>query len=166
VVEDALGTDVQLTLSKLSDPAATGRFQNATVPRLFDEIKRLGNEQLTQEIETHLAVFEAACKPIRARRDRLIAHNDLSTVLPDGSRARLPDPTVQEIESALAPLRKFMNAIERTFCDAETAYEHFISREDGEDLVLLLKMARRYQELQRDGSIPLDDLRKFGYTDD
>jgi AbiU2 len=38
VVEDALGTDVQLALSKLSDPPTMRGFQNATLPRLFDEI--------------------------------------------------------------------------------------------------------------------------------
>jgi hypothetical protein len=125
----------------------------------------MGNDRLTREIESHLTAFMAACKPIRERRDRLIAYSDLPTVLKDGSRTLVPEPTVQEIEAALAPLRDFMNALEGAFCQVETAYEHFISREDGDDLVLLLQMARRYMELQQAERIPWDDLQQSEYRD-
>jgi hypothetical protein len=164
IIEDALGTDVQLTLAKLSDPAALGRHHNATLRRLFDEVACLGNDPLTQSSQGYLNAFETACQPIRDRRNRLIAHSDLSTVLKDGRRASLPEPTVQEIEAALEPLRDFMNAIERAFCGVETAYEFFISREDGDDLALLLKMAHRYMKLREAGNIPWDDLQESEYS--
>jgi hypothetical protein len=165
VVEDALGTDVQLTLSKLSDPAATGGRPNATIPRLFDEVMRMDNDSLTQAINVHLTAFNAACYPIRERRNRLIAHSDLSTVLKTDSRPPLPDPTVNEVEAALTALRDFMNAIALAFGEAATAYEHFISRHDGDDLVLLLRMANRYRELQEVERIPWDDMQHAGYRD-
>jgi hypothetical protein len=165
VVEDALGTDVQLTLSKLSDPAAKGRYQNATLPRLFDEVALMTNDPLIGEIEAHLKAFNAACNPIRERRDRLIAHSDLSTVLGDSNRPLLSEPTVNEIEAALTPLRDFMNAIALAFGETATVYEHFISREDGDDLVLLLKMAHRYMDLQKADRIPWDDWQQSGYRD-
>jgi AbiU2 len=165
VVQDALGTDVQLTLSKLSDPATTKGRQNATLPRLFDEVAQIGNDRLKQKLEIHLTAFQVACKPIRERRDRLIAHSDLPTILKNSNRPPVPELTRKEIEAALAALRDFMNAIEGTFSDTSTGYEHFISREDGDDLVLLLKMARRYIELQQAGRIPWDDLKQSEYGD-
>jgi hypothetical protein len=165
VVQDALGTDVQLTLSKLSDPATTKGRQNATLPRLYDDVAQMGNDRLTQTLKIHLAAFEVACKPIRERRDRLIAHSDLPTILKTGKRPPVPEITLKQIEAALAPLRDFMNVIEGTFSDTSTAYEHFISREDGDDLVLLLKMARRYIQLQQAELIPWDDLKQSEYGD-
>jgi len=166
VVEDGIGTDIQLTLAKLSDPPAMGGYQNATLSRLLEDVARItGNDPLVSRIESYLAEFRAACGPIRDRRNRLIAHSDLSTVLKDGSRPALPAPTIQEIEVALLALRNFMNTISRVFGETETAFEHFLSREDGDDLVHLLKMGQRYNRLQESGGIPWNDLEQSEYRD-
>ena len=41
VVEDGIGTDIQLTLAKLSDPPAMGGYQNATLSRLLEDVARI-----------------------------------------------------------------------------------------------------------------------------
>jgi hypothetical protein len=48
-------------------------------------------------------------------------------------------PSRQEIEEALAALRNFMNLIQGHCADSSTAYEHFISRGGGEDLMEILR---------------------------
>ncbi len=58
-----------------------------------------------------------------------------------------------------------MNAIALAFGEAAIAYENFVSRDDGDDLVFHLKMARRYLELQETERIPWDDLKKSEYWD-
>jgi hypothetical protein len=71
---------------------------------------------------------------------------------------------VNEVEEALRALRDFMNAIASAFGEAATAYERFISRDDGEDLVLLLRMAHRYRQLQDMEHTPWDDIRGAAET--
>jgi hypothetical protein len=66
---------------------------------------------------------------------------------------------VGQIRAPLKALSDVMNAIEGYFTDSETAYELFSSRGAGADaLIGLLKMGLRYEELQRQELIPIEDV--------
>ena len=159
VIQDALVTDVQLTLSKLSDPAKTGAKTNATTEHLLDEICGLGWPQPTDALRLLWQAFVDSCATVRLSRNKMIAHLDRATALQTGVTAALPTTTVGEISTALAALAAFMNGVAEYFGEAPTGYELFIMRgEGGDDLVYVLRMAERYQTLQGEGKIPLDDV--------
>lgn len=156
-IEDAISTDIQLTLSKLSDPAQSGANENATVGYLLDEIQRLRGPSPIDELQHLCGTFTTSCQPIRARRNKMIAHADRAIAL--RTAAPPPDATVGQVNGALLALRDFMSAVAICLDEPPTAYEHFIMRgEGGDDLVSLLRMAERYQVLQTEGTIPWSDL--------
>jgi hypothetical protein len=53
-----------------------------------------------------------------------------------------------------------MNALQRKFTDAETAYGEFVLTTDGDLLLSVLKQGLRYQELVAVGAVDWDDLRQ------
>ena len=75
---------------------------------------------------------------------------------------QISGPSRQEIEDALGALRQLMIPVDAHFTGSETAYELFISRDDGDSLVLILKQGLRYQELTKTEQIPITDLKNFG----
>jgi hypothetical protein len=159
VIQDALATDIQLTLSKLSDPAESHGKANATAEHLLNEIRSLRTPASVDGLHRLLQSFIDACKPIRAARNKMIAHLDRATALQTGQVTGVPSTTVAQVHEALRALRNFMNAAAEYLGEAPTAYELFITRgEGGDDLVSLLRMAERYQILQKEEKIPWDDL--------
>jgi hypothetical protein len=157
VIQDALATDIQSTLSKLSDPATTFKRENATVHHLLNEIEKLNEPALIAKLLPLYKTFSDACEPERESRNKVIAHIDRDIAL---LKVTLPQVvTVGVTEAALKALASFMNAVQSHFEDAETGYEHFGMRGAGaDDLVQLLKMAERYQTLQEEGKIPWEAL--------
>jgi hypothetical protein len=159
VIQDALATDIQLTLSKLSDAAESNGKTNATAEHLVDEIQSLRTDAPVDGLRGMLHSFIDACKPIRATRNKMIAHLDRATALQTGQLKGVPNTTVAQVNEALRALRNFMNAAAEYLGEVSTAYEHFITRgEGGDDLIALLRMAERYQVLQQEEKIPWDDL--------
>lgn len=159
VIQDALATDIQLTLSKLSDPAESHGNANATAEHLLNEIRSLRTPASVNVLHRLLQSFIDACRPIRAARNKMIAHLDRATALQTGQVTGVPSTTVAQVHEALRALRNFMNAAAEYLGEAPTAYELFITRgEGGDDLVSLLRMAERYQILQKEEKIPWDDL--------
>jgi hypothetical protein len=156
VVQDALATDIQLTLSKLADSSETFRNANATVERLFNEIEPFCTPEVASILKRLCGRFKDACAPIQKRRNKIIAHTDRDIAL--SKVAAPPDVTVAQITEALSALSDFTNAIQAHFEDSQTAYGHFGMRGAGAvDLVCLLRMADRYQVLKKDGKIPWND---------
>ena len=161
VIQATLLDDVQLTLSKLADPAATGSKANATLERLISEMATLSERPLIDKLKELLIEFRGSCGQIKRRRNTQIAHYDHATLLQQySSGSTVPlGPSRQEIEDALGALRRFMEPIESYLTSSATAYRRFVSRADGEALILVLQQGLRYQELQNNGVIPWDDLR-------
>lgn len=157
VLQNVLVDEVQLTLSRLSDPARTGRRENLTLETLLERIERLDIPSLTAELRSRLAAYRLTCEAIVVRRNKRIAHYDLDThTSPD--RENLQGPSRAEIEAALDSLRVFMRTVYQHFEDSYMAYEHFATLNDAEGLLRAVAQALRYQELQETGRIPDDDL--------
>ncbi|MGJ0490378.1 hypothetical protein [Methylobacter sp.] len=159
ILQNLLLHDVQLSLSKIGDPAGGGGRQNLTLRRLQLALKDAGEHEVADKMEPLLAAFESSCEKVRHRRNKWIAHNDLLTKL--SARATpLAGPSRDEIEGALVALREVMNCVELHYTESQTAYEHFVMNEDGEHLVAALARAKRYRELVAEGGIPRDDFRR------
>lgn len=158
VIQDVLATDIQLTLSKLADPGKTFGKNNASIEHLLNEIEPFCTPETAGNLRRLSQRFKDACVPVQKRRNKLIAHTDRDIAL--NKVAAPPDVNVTQITEALKALADFMNAVQAHFENSETGYEHFGMRGAGaEDLVWLLRMAERYQLLQKDGTISWDDLR-------
>lgn len=67
--------------------------------------------------------------------------------------APIPASSRREIEEALVALRAFMNALQRKFTDAETAYGEIALTTDGDQLLSVLRRGLRYRELAAAGVV-------------
>ncbi len=161
IFQQLLLHDVQLTLSKIGEPAGKGDRKNLTLRRLQQTLRNAGDSAIADAMEIPLGRFEVASQKLVHRRNKWIAHSDLETRL--SSRVSpLAGPSRQEIEDSLSPLREAMNCVELKFTGSRTVYEHFVMNQDGEHLLSSLVRAKRYSELVKEGGIPRDDIcRRF-----
>ena len=160
VLSQTLLHEVQLSLSKLGDPAESrGRKQNLTLRALQQAIATSTQlPRLSTEIAAHMDAFDAACEQVRVRRNTWIAHFDRQTML-ESVVTPLEGPSRSEIELALSALRDVMNSIEFHFSGATTAYELFAMTADGDALLSALMQGIRYKQLVKEKVIAHDDLR-------
>jgi hypothetical protein len=159
VLQDVLLHDVQLSLSKLGDPAGSGSRENMTLEALHQVLQTSGETLAADKMKASMQRFAMACIKIRHRRNKWIAHFDRSTMLNDDVIPRM-GPSREEIESALAALRKAMNCISLHYAETTISYEHFSMQADGEALIQSLRRGLRYRELVDEGIVGRDDYRK------
>ena len=127
----------------------------ATLETLICEVAAAEGSEIPG-IRDGLEKYRRSCKNIKVRRDKYLAHYDYEAIVNNAS-APLDDPSRREIEQTLAALRSFMSAVESHFGEVPTMFEHFVSRNDGTDLVCWLKRGWRHRELEESGQIgPLD----------
>lgn len=157
ILQDVLLHDVQLSLSKIGDPASKGKHANLSLRRLHDVLKDAGEDQVASKLKPLLGDFDTACEQIRYRRNKWIGHNDLVTRI-SGQSTPLLDASRAEIESALSALRDAMNCIGQHYTGTPTRYQEFVMNQDGEHLVVALAQARRYRELIETGKLDLSEL--------
>jgi AbiU2 len=159
ILQDLLLKDVQLSISRLADRAGKGNRRNLSLRRLQADLCAVGEVALANSLESLLTRFEVSCSQILDRRNKWIAHSDLETML--AARAvPLSGPSRAEIEAALAALRQALDCVGIHYTGSTIAYEHFVMRSDGADLLMEIGRAKRYRLLVADGTIPRDDLRR------
>ena len=151
--------DVQLSLSKLGDPAGSGSRKNMTLKALHQQLQASGEALAADKMKASMQKFAVACVKIRHRRDKWIAHFDRSTMLNDDVIPRM-GPSREEIESALEARREAINCISFHYTGTTMRYEHFSMQADGEALIQSLRRGLRYRELVNEGAVTRDDYRK------
>jgi hypothetical protein len=154
-LQNILVDEVQLTLSRLADPARTGRSENLTLATLLEGIERLEIAFLAEELRTQLAAHRQACEAIVRRRNTRIAHYDRNT---HAGGEPLDGPSRAEIETALDRLRAYMRTVYQHFENSDMRYDLFVMHDDAESLLRTVSQALRYRELQDAGRISDDDL--------
>lgn len=159
ILQSLLLHDVQLTLSKIGDPAGEGSRANLTLRRLQVELQATGEAALADRLDPLLKEFEDSSIQLRRRRNKWIAHSDLATKLSARAIA-LSGPSREEIEAALTALRTVMNCVSMHYTESQIAYEVFLMSDDGDHLLWALARAKRYRELVANGTISRDDLRR------
>jgi hypothetical protein len=156
IIQDLLLGEVQVSLSKLTDPAKSRRFDNLSLEQLQARLEEHGDQSLATKTRSVLDQIHLKSKPFREWRNKRLAHLDLTTAM-KSSPDPLPGISRQMIEDALALVRRFMNMIEGHYKDSEVSYEHFIMKSDGEALVAMLRFGLRYEELEKEGKLSYDD---------
>ena len=159
VLQENLLREVQLSLSKLGDPAGSGTRTNLTLEALVEQLANAGEITVVAKLRPLVATFDGACAKLRHRRNKWIAHFDLKTMI-DSKVSPLEGPSRREIEAALAALREAMNCVQLFYTGSQMAYEHFSINNDGEHLLSVLKQGLRYRQLVIERVVPHDDLRK------
>lgn len=141
-LNDILFDDVLLNLTRLTDPPeyrGQGRLTLQSLPPLVTD------PALRTKVEDLLAVVMTRTEFARDRRNRRIVHRDLRTL-----RGSHPTPLAgasrQNVEDALAAVRKLMNTIEQELEDSTTAYEGLISTGGAAWLTACLEVGVRYRE--------------------
>jgi uncharacterized protein (DUF2267 family) len=159
ILQMTLLHDVQLSLSKISDPAGSGSRRNMTLDAFVEQLEDAGQASVAAEIKPLVAAYHASCVKLRQRRNKSIAHYDLNTML-TAKVTPIEGPSRAEIETALEALRKVMNHVELHYTQSQTAYEHFIMTHDGDQVIEVLKRGLRYGEMVQEGLIEFGDLVK------
>jgi len=164
LLQGILLNDLQLTLSKLADPATTGKRRNLTLETLLEEIKNLPEPQLAAQLTPLLEHYRAASSGTRVRRNKDIAHFDFAVqVSGGGEAAALPGPSRKEIDAALKALREFMTTLFGHFEGKHMLYEAFSLHDGANQLLYVLKQGLRYDQLAETGIIELGDLAQSPY---
>jgi hypothetical protein len=164
IIQDVLLDDVQITLSKLTDPAQTGKHHNLSLEQLQSQLNGHGDSDLATHCRATLDVLRDQCAVFRMRRHKQLAHLDLLTSLKVSSQP-LPGLSRQMIEDALHSVRAYMNAIEGHYNDSEWGYEDFILHDGADALLATLRAGLRYEELVQERALPFDDWRKGKWSD-
>jgi len=152
--------DLQLSLSKLTDPAK----KNGSLQQLQRRLKKHGDPKLSADADKVLQKLIEAATPFRTWRDKQIAHYDLGVALQQHVQP-MPDIYYRALAEALRLVREYMNLIEGYYHDSTRAYENFIMHSDGEMLVNMLKFGLRYQELLHEKKLGFGDLRESRWFD-
>jgi len=156
IIHKVLLDDVLISLSKLTDKAGSGDYENLSLEQLQKRMKEHGDQKLAAELTVLRNDLQTKCEPFRTWRNKRLAHLDLNTAITTGS-TNLPEIERNRIEQALAIVREYMNKIEGHYRDSETAYDHFVIPSGGKALVSWLISGLRYEELAKEGKIPYDD---------
>ena len=162
-VQDVLIDDVQVTLSKITDPPRSRQYENLSLTLLQERIDEVAEPEFAQELSQILMEAKSACEPFRMRRNKKLAHLDLETAR--AIENPLPGISREMVEKALLQVRTYLNRIEQYYNDAEFGYEHFLLKSDGDQLIAVLKDGLRYEELVQERVIDLHDWRKGKWSD-
>jgi hypothetical protein len=146
VIQDALWDSILLHISRLCDPASSGKYENASLERLNKELCQRDAE-FGLSLNSNLGrIRDDFRSTISHHRDKRIAHSDLASRRANYSL--LPAFSRQQIRRLIADISGFMNQIQLYFWDSPTHYDFVAVRGGGESMVSCLKDSARLLELQ------------------
>lgn len=164
-IQDVLIGDVQIALSKLTDPARNRANENLSLEQLQERVEKQGEPSLQDVLRQILDELKQKCAPFRTWRNKRLAHLDLTTAMKSMPNP-LPGVSRKMVEEALEIVRKYLNAIQIHYDKSETGYEHFImTTTDGEALISMLKYGLRYEQLIQERKITLNDWEESDWKD-
>jgi len=156
IVQEAMLNNIFLSFSRLTDNTKTGRKENLSFNRFIESIDSSKEPKFAEILRKALESLRTECKPFRDWRNRKIAHKDLSTALQYHPQP-LPSINKEMIEKVLRLMRELLNTFQKHFEDAETAFEHVVSRGDGKTIIFYLQQAEKYEAQNKE-----ELMRKYG----
>lgn len=150
IVQEALWQEVNLEISRLTDPLKVGRRKTDGLRRLLAIAKEERKLQGCHDIDEALESAVKDCKPIRERRNQVLAHSDVSPT----KAAFIPREEKDSTEKALHALAKFMNLFEKCVGLPQMMYSDIgFSPWGADQLIIALRKAQaseiRLHELVR-----------------
>lgn len=138
--------DTILALSRLTDPPATNRHENASIKHLIVLVRSSLASPDANDVDVSLGNLERHVSTARTHRDKAIAHADLQQAV--GS-ASLPDIAYAELEGAMQELQKLMLRLGSSSIRRVGGYRPIIAF--GTDGNALLKHLRKAKGLHSEG---------------
>lgn len=157
IVQDLFFSEIHLGISRLTDPAATGKKHNLSLQQLPLFIQ---DEELKGAVSTLADDLFSKAAPARDWRNRFFAHHDLPLAL--GSPCEpLKQTTYEVITTCLATTAEILNRIQAHYMDGSTTNYTVIWPGDGaEDLLHVLREGLRrideHEEAIERGEYPPD----------
>lgn len=154
VLQHSMLDRLLLGLSRLTDPAKTGKQANLSLAGLVEEVDQ--HPELQDRLSQILSLLRESVVAIREHRNKRIAHADLAALTePD---AALQGYKIDDVERALNQVAEFLNAYELQGNDSQTVYDQCILPigHDGERLVRCLKEAEAFRAAALAGMVPTD----------
>jgi len=150
VFQEVLGADIQISLSRLTDGARTGKHENLTIEKLHEVALTIGDPSLHDSLTAILLQLRETCKVIRDHRNKRLAHFDYNVAIASPGSA-LPDVSREMIETSLELLGQYLNILSIHYKDSEIGFDHTLTGPGGADqLVEIMKLGMRYQERQEE----------------
>ena len=156
VIEQSLMSEISIFVSKLTDPARKGRFENLSLYQLQERIEKHCDSVFVSSSCEFLKAVEKRCEPLRKWRDKKLAHLDLGVAMNNGV-VKLPDFSREEIGGSISAISDYLNNIEGHYNDSYHAYENMVIHTDANELVAMLRYGARYEELRDEGKIEISD---------
>jgi AbiU2 len=132
--------DCALRLSKLTDPASQGKFENLSALQLLECVEAEDKKFSSPKARELMKELSTRCEKFRALRNKRIAHADLDHALKIAEDP-LPGISREDVENALKALRDLLNFIEHFYTNSQTLYAEVIVPydSDGNKLLSILK---------------------------
>jgi AbiU2 len=120
LLQQVFGENIVVAISRLTDPAKQGTFENVSLAKLMAELEgHWPDANEAKKAKTQIAEVDGFADYWRRLRNKLIAHWDSNEPL------TLQPITVADItamDDATASIARLMNTIERNFMSGETNY--------------------------------------------
>lgn len=159
IAQNMFFDEIQVSLSKLTDPAKTGKTnENLSLDQLQLMLEQYGEAVLAQSNRKKLDEIHIKVEPFRVWRNKWLAHLDLNTAS-KATFSNLPGVSLQMIDESLRLIAEYLNSIELHYNISAIGYEYFEMMNDGESLLQIIRYGLRYKQLLEDGSISRADLR-------
>ncbi len=126
MVQTAMLERILLTITKLTDPAETGRKENLSLARLVQTVDANSHSQARKELNQAIKFVQDQSSLARDARNRIIAHDDLPTAQQKAQPVSALIGTTQYIDSILANIRLIMNTVEKAYGVNPVSYEAVI----------------------------------------
>lgn len=119
VLPNDLYDSLVLNIARLLDPAQQGKFSNASLEKLINDIRPFDND-IAKKMGVHLENLRATLPSVEQWRNKWACHRDYDTMLalqtPTESALR-PNFTVKHLEFAMLEMAAFLNLFEARFED-------------------------------------------------
>jgi len=156
---------VFLGITRLLDPARTGRKLNLTLEQL---LRLLDGEDpaLIDALNQRLIDLDSRCRPFRTHRNKRIAHSD-HRALTNVKSYRFPPLPPDQIDEMLEAIQAFMNAVRNQYGLGNNAYTDVQAAPgaDGHALLWSLAKAAAWDDLYPDALENALRLAKTRYHD-
>lgn len=157
IVRRALQDAMVLRIARLTDPAKQGAFENISLAALFTAVQSRTDPRTATSLASILVELKNMSKPVRTRRNRVVAHLDKPTILLQATEP-LPGVSREQFEQILEQMCSFLNRIEVAFGIAESHFGHVVMHGDVTALVFHLEQAlatlRKQEAAERGTQVP------------
>ena len=155
IIQNLFNDYITLEISKLTDPAKIGKHNNLSFSYLLLMLEGQMNNNKYKELQNKLDLLILHSQKFRDRRNKLVTHKDLLTVINEGINQQ-HSFSRKDVEDTLKLVREFLNEIELHFYNSQTLYEEFITdlADDGTALLIILAKSLAYDDLTKKPTIP------------